>query len=435
MSHKGLLYNKIHLLISPKIRKAVNIYIILFIFYLVVCWLGRELHTWHYPYFFTLSTWAAMVALLSCLLYFIIDGIIKKSRARAILPTIQIFLFFSALTYIFNFPLVDINAEFYLSTFGIILFYCIMILPEILGFVGVVSLRKNRKLLGIVFLLLAIAVGIEIFPIRSVFRFDLDEVFHRIHDEEYMKPFCTNNREFEFKRSFETIRKLILYSENSPSEKLRNVKLNIPNLELRPGMLKLGTDWEWMPYQYLDDARYPAFIEKTVQLDTILDSDKDGLSDFKEMQLLSDAYNKDTDGDGVIDGEDSDPLNPLIESEIAYLNTAIIEYWVSDLWYADRKNPYFCEVINWFYEGGGEIANFHKHVLLISGDHRFLWYGVFEQLYEYGPPDIKIGRPLFDFTQRIAVVDISCSSAGGLLFLLKWYGKWKVIAWRGIWIS
>ncbi len=435
MSFRNFLNTKRLLPILPEMRKILYTFIILFIFYSVVTLVGMELYERNYPNFFSLSTWAVIVAILTCLLYFIIDGIIKKSKGNAILPSIQVFLFFSALPYIIDFPIRVSNAQFYLSIFGMILFYFIMILPEIFGFAGVVYLRKKSKLPGIIFLALAILIGIEIFPIRSVFRFDSTEVIYRINDPEYMKPFCTDDREFEFKRSIETIENLVLYSQDLPDENLRTVKLNIPNLELRPDMLKLGTDWEWMPYQYWDDFDNPAFIEKIVKLDMVLDSDEDGLSDFREAKLLSDAYNKETDNDGVTDGKDSDPLNPLIESEIAPLNAAIIEYWMSDLWYADGENSYFCEVINWFYEGRGEIANFNKHVLLIAGDHRFLWYRIFEPQHDLGPPDIKIGRPLFDYTGRIAVVDISCSSAGGLLFLLKWHGKWKVIAWRGIWIS
>lgn len=41
-----------------------------------------------------------------------------------------------------------------------------------------------------------------------------------------------------------------------------------------------------------------------------LDSDHDGLSNFAEMVLGTDPYNRDTDGDGVSDGTDFAPLDP-----------------------------------------------------------------------------------------------------------------------------
>ncbi len=386
--------------------------------------------------FLSYSIWHIITALLVCLLYFLISEVKQKSGRRSILPAIQIYLIFSTIPYVLsNLSLPFFNAQFHLSISSIILLYCISIFPELFAFVGIICLRKNYRLLNIVLISIAIGSAIEIYPIRTAFRFDSAEhVIQRLHDAEHMKPFCTNDRKFEIKRSIGTIKQLIILSKNSSNEHLRKITLKFPNLKTKPDMLKLGADWQWMPYEYWDDNRNPAFIEKVFNLDTILDSDGDGLSDFREAVLLTDAYNIDTDDDGIFDKKDSDPLNPFIESEIAHMNAAIIEYWMADLWCADEEDPFFCDVINHFYSGKGEIANFSKHVLLMSGDHRCLWYLIFEDLYRYGPPDIQIGRPLFDFTRRIVVVDITCSSGGGMLLLIKRNGKWQVIAWRGMWI-
>ncbi len=42
--------------------------------------------------------------------------------------------------------------------------------------------------------------------------------------------------------------------------------------------------------------------------DSPLDSDRDGLYDFMERRMGTDPFNQDTDGDGIIDSEDEDPL-------------------------------------------------------------------------------------------------------------------------------
>ena len=42
------------------------------------------------------------------------------------------------------------------------------------------------------------------------------------------------------------------------------------------------------------------------------DRDNDGLTDIEEVELGTDPDNPDTDGDGVSDKNDSDPLNPNV---------------------------------------------------------------------------------------------------------------------------
>ena len=43
-----------------------------------------------------------------------------------------------------------------------------------------------------------------------------------------------------------------------------------------------------------------------------MDSDYDGLTDIEEASIGTDPNNPDTDGDGVSDKNDSEPLNPNI---------------------------------------------------------------------------------------------------------------------------
>ncbi|WP_342304066.1 hypothetical protein [Methanolobus sp. ZRKC5] len=49
-------------------------------------------------------------------------------------------------------------------------------------------------------------------------------------------------------------------------------------------------------------------VEQTDDDDSPLDSDRDGLYDFIERRMGTDPFNPDTDGDGIIDSEDDDPL-------------------------------------------------------------------------------------------------------------------------------
>ena len=42
------------------------------------------------------------------------------------------------------------------------------------------------------------------------------------------------------------------------------------------------------------------------------DTDRDGMSDGREIQNGTDPFNQDTDGDGWYDGYDYDPLDPNV---------------------------------------------------------------------------------------------------------------------------
>ena len=50
-------------------------------------------------------------------------------------------------------------------------------------------------------------------------------------------------------------------------------------------------------------------IYPTIETDTVIDSDRDGLTDEEEERLGSDPLNPDSDGDGIIDGADPDLIN------------------------------------------------------------------------------------------------------------------------------
>jgi hypothetical protein len=414
--------------------------ILLLVFYFALSYIAHMLCTIDYystieyfRYFYLAS------AGITGFLYILLKGI--RSWRKNLVSAIQIVLIFSALPYIlFNFLFPPLDAVVFLTFPGIILFVFVTILPEFFGFFGFAFLKRRKSVPTIAFWVLAAALFFEMHPLRTSWRFDFDaQVIHRIYNPEDNQPFCTNNRETEIKRSVQTILDLEARSENSPSGNTVHVRFNIPNLEYRPDMLKPDQEWQWGPYKYWDDANHPAFIKKIVTIDTTVDSDDDGLTDFKEIILLSDAYNKDTDGDGVQDGIDSDPLNPMIESEIGELNAAIIEYWIST-WYTDEEEPWLCEVNNYFHKGRGEVANFGNHILIINGDHSRLWYRMFNGVFPFGVfhyhiPNIHIGRQLLDIFGIIAIVDVSCYAGAYMYVLVKWQNKWQVIAGRLLWIS
>lgn len=77
------------------------------------------------------------------------------------------------------------------------------------------------------------------------------------------------------------------------------------------------------------------FIEESYGCDiNVIDTDGDGLSDYIEWcQSLTDPLKKDTDGNGVMDGEedtDGDGLNNLKEAELK-TNSALLDSDYDDL--------------------------------------------------------------------------------------------------------
>lgn len=82
---------------------------------------------------------------------------------------------------------------------------------------------------------------------------------------------------------------------------------------------------------------------------TSADYDQDGLNDAEELALGSDAWNADSDGDGILDGADLDPLRS---------NLAMPEGWVS----TDIGNTQIAGGVAWFADG-----------LRVSGSGRSMW--------------------------------------------------------------
>ncbi|ODS37278.1 hypothetical protein BEH94_04460 [Candidatus Altiarchaeales archaeon WOR_SM1_SCG] len=73
---------------------------------------------------------------------------------------------------------------------------------------------------------------------------------------------------------------------------------------------------DWRELQMISEIKVNG---ETLKKET--DSDGDGWSDEKEKQLGTNPYNRDTDGDGIIDPEDS---NPLVPEEQIPMNWIII---------------------------------------------------------------------------------------------------------------
>jgi hypothetical protein len=254
-----------------------------------------------------------------------------------------------------------------------------------------------------------------------------------------MKPFGKLDRETEFIRSQNTLSNLVATSAQLPREKRTPVVLGRAPLEGDIDILNADISafhtWEDLVGQ---------LETYEVSLDTTLDSDGDGLSDFLEAQLLSDARLQDTDGDGYTDEKDSDPLNPLILSHHARINAAILECL------ADHFSLPFLLVENRFREGRGEIANFSRHALLLENDQARKWglvfgYALDEILWPatYDPLlndvdrlalYVQIGRIRVSPSRRIALAEVIHRNCGLVLLLARFPDEWRVIVVNLLWI-
>lgn len=427
--------------LTPNHRKTAYIFVFTLVFYIVCfyvlgcCIFGDFISHNRIGGFITFFEIQLIIAIFTGIFRHIIARVIRKSKHESLISTFQFFLFFSALPYLVLFyP----NNEWkgYISlggTFGRLIFYFGVILPEIVGFLGFVFLRKKVKILGIIIIAIAFLAGIEILPIRRTFLFYETWPTASLYKE--LKPFGKLDREFEFKRSLRTIEDLVVKSNSYPSESLVTITLYMPDLEKNPNILRLNTerlDWKDLLSQ---------FEKKVFRLNVKLDSDGDGLSDFREAELLSDAHNSDTDGDGINDREDSDPLNPYEESDFGEIKAAVLGFYVDSF-------PFYL-IENNFHDGRGEFGNFDKHVIILNYKQLRLWDDIFakQHISKYSPiyrgpggsdlPYIAFLEYSFDIFRRISIVlvrlDHGIDSDGVLYLLIKWRGEWRVMGGRVLW--
>ncbi len=110
-----------------------------------------------------------------------------------------------------------------------------------------------------------------------------------------------------------------------------------------PGPVALDTDQDGLT----DDYEIANGLDPNDPDDAIIDSDNDGLSNLQEFLAGTNLNVNDTDGDGVLDGEDIEPLNPLVgamivgsdfngdgKADILWRN---MDSGVNELWLMDGK--------------------------------------------------------------------------------------------------
>lgn len=442
MPFKDILNKKINIpfpKIPPEKRKSIYIFIIVVVFYITVFFIGLSIYgavERKTDGFLTPFEVFLIIAALTGVIYLLLTRKIKGIRKRAVIPAIQVFLVFSALPYlVLLYPNDAWRGKIVLGgIWGVLIFYLGVILPEMIGFLGLLFLRKKVKILGIIIITIAFLAGFEILPIRRTFLFYHTWPTTSLYKE--LKPFGKTDRESEFKRSLSTIEDLAASSKSFPSESLVTITLYMPDLEKNPDILKLNTkrsDWKYIVSQ---------FEKKVFRLNVKLDSDGDGLSDFREAELLSDAYNKDTDGDCINDREDSDPLNPYEESDVGEIKAAVLGFYVDSF-------PFYL-IENNFYAGRGEFGNFDKHVIILNYKQLRLWDCIFakQHVSKYSPISSEPGgsdlyyitflKYSFAIFRKINIVLVTWeygSYGHGLLYLMvKWRGEWQVWGGRMLWI-
>jgi len=427
--------------LTPNCRKTAYIFALTLVFYIVCfyvlgcCIYGDFISHNRIGGFVTFFEVQLIIAIFTGIFRHIIARVIRKSKHESLISTFQFILFFSALPYLaLSYPNNWWSGYISLGgTLGRLIFYFGIILPEIVGFFGFVFIRKKVKILGIIIVVIAFLAGIEILPIRRTFLFYHTWPTTSLYKE--LKPFGKTDRESEFKRSLSTIEDLAISSDSFPSESLKSITIYMPDLERNPDILRLNTkrsDWKDIVSQ---------FEKKVFRLNVKLDSDGDGLSDFREAELLSDAYNKDTDGDRINDRDDSDPLNPYEESDVGEIKSAVLGFYVDSF-------PFYL-IENNFYDGRGEFGNFDKHVIILDDKQLRLWDCIFakQHVSKYSPissgpggavlPYITFLEYSFDIFRKINIVllmlNYGIDSDGFLYLLIKWRGEWRVWGGRMLW--
>lgn len=366
--------------------------------------------------------------------HFLKEGVIKKKHKEALLPSIQVILIFSAYsttTWGGTYNIWETIPRFWDIFIIWTVISLTVALPEILCLLGIFWCKKNQWKLGIISFSLAIITFVQFLAVRTNFIYATGEerwLALFTHPED--KAFGIEDQSSQLQRSVVAIRNLEKHSKQVPYENLSKIVLNMPNLINYSQILDRDWNFEECAYRYYVSDTTNYFSTETLWLDLSLDSDGDRLTDFEEAELLSNPYDKDTDKDGYLDREDSDPCNPFIESDRAYVHAAILKEWTKDrdFEYPICTHPRFCVVSNKFYEGHGEIANFGKPVVLLSTGFLQFWEIIFDRYHSDHPlPDITIGRILYNSTENIAIVSVSGNGGGWIMLLCKFLGKWHVV--------
>jgi hypothetical protein len=423
--------------LAGKHRRIWNVFLLFVlpgIFYLVSSfllerWGGEIFHA--VPYIYGIYA----VAGLTGILHFTISRVLGRSWRNAVITSIQIFALFSVVPYVvfLSFSVSDpFWTRILLGPTGTVILFLSTVLPELLWFIALAYLKRKSYVLTIAFALAAMMATFEIWPARASFLFSEAEAMSpRFRDPAIMKPFGKRDRETELRRSLETLDHLAMTSVTLPGDRLTPTVFGFPLFDEYPDILKLDTsETEETYYQSRRDP-FSGFEQMEVSLDTTLDSDGDGLSDFLEAELLSNPHLEDSDGDGTPDAKDSDPLNPLVVSNYAGINAAILEYITK------RYSWPLLVVENRFYKGRGEIANFDGHVLLLEWNQARKWSNIFSwQLYGMvdiqtrgippEPPYVRIGRILVTPSSRVAVAEVIYEDAGLVYFLVRPRSRWQV---------
>jgi len=390
---------------------------------------------------FSSSYFQLFTLAVTSLFFFLLAGEMKKSYRGLVTPALMLFVVLSALSYII--PVVFKTPLYYT---GNTLFVIMLISPEIFAFIGLLITHKRIRILRYALFIIAIVLVVDIVPPRMTYVFDATpEWLMMLSEQNNVMPFGKEDREHEFSRSFEIIENLSVKSAETQSDNLQNIVIYLPNLAKYPDILKIDTlDDAILRAQWLD-MRWPniepVFRRKEYLLDVRFDSDGDGLSDFKEAEMLSDAYAVDTDGDGIHDNDDTDPLNDLIVTDYAEIKALVLNE-LSGV--SDSGIVYLVD--NGFYNGHGEFANCGKHIVILHPDQINKWNIIFGEQYTEGLQRSLFGQRLcfgnnaLSISRHIAVVGVIeyhgvwADSSGLIFFLFKWGGNWRIISGRCIWI-
>lgn len=183
--------------------------------------------------------------------------------------------------------------------------------------------------------------------------------------------------------------------------------------------------------QYQFDGKQVTFASPRVFRvagNTIPDTDKDGLDDFTEEVLLTDYRDADTDGDGVGDSEDLDPLAAYVpRTDRARICQALF----------DRAGC--AEETETMVAAVPERQVFRGHgavVLCLTHDEAMGYFSkdLTSWTSEFYVKDIKLGT-LPTATARWGYQYGDLGGEGGTARLVKLFGKW-IVVWRDIeWVS